>query len=641
MSTPAEVVSSQFSSATDYANSALEQLATFTNALADAVPTTPTFNVTWAAIDAPTAVTVPVRPPELDSLVDGLVWNAGDTPTVETPAAPVIVIDDFTEASPVLTLPDDPTLDFGTAPVLDFGAKPTAPVISDVTVPDAPVLTLPDAPVYLSLATPTFAGLDLHADLLTTLEDGLPDAPLDLVAPTPYTYTPSAAYSSSLLTALRAVLEQRIGGGTGLDPAVEQAIWDRARDREAKLGQANEDGVMRNAEALGFKLPTGITAYQLRRAQQDTVDKASTTSRDIAIKQAELEQSNLDKALQLAFDCEGKLIDEALQLERLTFESAKQVADNAIQIHNAAVERLRILLARYGEFRQTYTAIIEGERLKLTQYQAELQGEETKANVNRTLVEEFRAKVEAQRALVGLFEAQLAGVKAEVDIENARVARFGEEIRAYVAGVNAETAKVESYKVGIESQKVRVDAFEAGVRGQLARVEVFRAQAQAFQAKAGAQGEKARAQLGYYEALIRSNTAAWDGYRARAGAEAERFRGITAASGAILDTYRAETDLAIKQASQDIQRWEIGIKQYEAQANYTLQAQKITADILNVTRQSTLEAAKVGAQVYAQVTGSALGMIHVSAGVSASASNSVSYGYSNDTATAPSSVTAV
>lgn len=640
MSTPAEVVSAQFDAATAYADSALAQLASFTAALSDAIYTTPTFDVTWTPIDAPTTVVMPSRPGELSSILASLVWDAGTAPTTVDPSAPDIEIDEFTDVAPTLTIPDAPTLVFGDAPSIDYGTKPTAPDVSDVTLPDAPTLTLPDSPSYLSLSTPTFAGLDLHSDMLTFLEDELPDAPLDLVAPTPYTYSPGPTYTSALLSALREVLTTRIQGGTGLNQTVETAIWDRARSREAALGQANEDEVLRTAEASGFKLPTGVVAAQLRKAQQDTIDKISAASRDIAIKQADLEQSNLDKAVQLALDCEGKLIDQSLQLERIAFESAKESASNAILIHNAAVDRLRALLTRYEAFRQAYQSIVEGERLKLEQYKADLQGEETKANINRTLVEEYRAKVQAQESLVHLFEAQLEGVKSQVAIETAKVQRFGEQIRGYVAGISGETAKIEAYKVNAEAQKTKADAFDSQVRGQLSRVDVFRSTVEAYRAKVAGQGEKARAQLGYYEAVIKNNAGAWDAYRARASAEAERFRGLTAASNSVLDSYKAEAEVALRTADQDIRRWETTWKQYEATANYTLQAAKITSDVLSANRQATLEAAKVGASVYAQVTGSALGMIHASAGVSASGNNSVSWSYSNDTSTSPDPVTA-
>ena len=69
-------------------------------------------------------------------------------------------------------------------------------------------------------------------------------------------------------SALRATLEARPAGGTGLDSTVETAIWDRARDRETKLALGNEAEIQRASEALGFSLPSGVIAAQLREAQR-------------------------------------------------------------------------------------------------------------------------------------------------------------------------------------------------------------------------------------------------------------------------------------------------------------------------------------------------------------------------------------
>lgn len=66
-----------------------------------------------------------------------------------------------------------------------------------------------------------------------------------------------------------------MNGGTGLAPAVEQAIWDRARSRETQTALANQTEVMRTSEALGFPLPSGVLASQLRAAQEDYYNKLS------------------------------------------------------------------------------------------------------------------------------------------------------------------------------------------------------------------------------------------------------------------------------------------------------------------------------------------------------------------------------
>lgn len=269
----------------------------------------------------------------------------------------------------------------------------------------------------------------------TKLNDALQLAPLVDVSFTPVndpgaetapTYTAPGTYSDGVLTSLASVIIARLAGGTGLAPAVESAIWDRARDREAAIAQANIDEVMRANEALGFHLPTGALSAQLRQETRNFYDKVSGLSREIAIKQADLEQSNMQHA-----------IDKAIGYEDV----------------------LSSILQR----------------------------------------------------------------------------------RAQVS------------------------------------VDVFRAEVQAFSA----------------------------------------------------------------QVEQDVKHWEVQIKQLEAQTTFVFNAQKMNSEIVRANLATVLEAAKTGAQVYAQLTAAAYSLIHASAAVSATASDAVSYSYSNQTTDAVPSVTTI
>ncbi|MDB5896033.1 MAG: hypothetical protein JWQ88_3564, partial [Rhodoferax sp.] len=294
MSTPAEVVAESFEQAQTYAATAQTALTSFTDALNANLYAPPTFSATWATIapPAPQAVgAVPAIP------VIAFAMPAGEPAALEADM-PVIDVGTFAEAAPALNLPN--------APVVSYGLVPLIPDVADISLPAAPTLAAVAAPSYLSLNTPTFGGVDLHADYLTRLDD-IPT--LSLVAPTPYSYAPGAGYASNLLSGLKATLNARLTGGSGLAPAVEQAIWDRARSRETQLGLANEAEIMRNSEAFGFQLPAGVLAAQLREAQQGYYDKLSGLSRDVAIKQAELEQANLKDTIAAGMDLEGKLID--------------------------------------------------------------------------------------------------------------------------------------------------------------------------------------------------------------------------------------------------------------------------------------------------------------------------------------------
>ncbi len=612
MPTAAEQVDSTFSLAQNYASTAQAQLSTFLNALNTTIYQPPTLTVTWNSLAPPTLDEMPDAP----ALPVIAFQDPGDLPGELVLDAPSFTIDDFTEAPPTLTIPSAPTLSYGVAP--------TVPSIGAVTLPDAPVVTMPDAPTLLTLSTPTFAGVDLREDWLTRLET-IPE--LELVEPTPYTYNRGPEYASALLGHLKTLLDARLNGGTGLPAAVEQALWDRARERETRTALANEAEVMRQREAAGFQLPSGVLAAQLRDAQKGYFDRLSELSRDISIKQADLEQQNLRETITAGIQLESQLITYSYQMEQLAFESAKAHADNAIAVHNAAVERFRALLQGYETYAQAYKTIIDGELAKVEVYKAQMQAEEVKANVNRALVESFKAQIEASLSSVEIYRAQVSAAQTLVQLEQAKIGAAGEQIRAYVAQVNAETAKIEAYKASVTAEQTKV--------------EIYKTKAQAFSARVGAQAERARAEVSRYTALVQAKGGEWDGYRARVAAEGERVRALASQSNALLDGYRAAATATVAKSEVHTKVWETQIKQYEAGQNITLQTAKINNDALIATNNARVDASKVAAQVYSQLTASAYSMINASASISGSAGMSVSYSYSNDTSSTVPPVAAI
>jgi hypothetical protein len=85
----------------------------------------------------------------------------------------------------------------------------------------------------------------------------IPELTID--APSIREYVPGAQYTSGLLTSLKAKLQDIIdNGGTGLAPDVENAIWDRGREREARALRNSLDQLDRDTEQMGFALPPGV-----------------------------------------------------------------------------------------------------------------------------------------------------------------------------------------------------------------------------------------------------------------------------------------------------------------------------------------------------------------------------------------------
>lgn len=604
MPTPAEQVDETFTNAQIYAAAATAGLTPFTNALNEAVQnnTVPTISFGWSTPGAPDLPDMPDVP-----AMPVIEFQAPEnTPGEFTEILPGIAID--------TNIPSMPELEIPAAPVLTFGVAPVVPAVGVIPVPDAPTITLPDAPVFLTLETVAFGGVNMYDDWLP----GLSNIPtLDIVAPTPYSYARGPEYASEVLDKLKAVISERMNGGTGLPAAIEQALWDRLRGREHNATQANIAEVTRTGENLGYHLPPGVITIQLREAQQNFHNRTGDLAREIAIKQAELEQSNIRETITAGMQLEGTLIDYSYKLESLAFETSKVAAENALAIYNGALEEYRALLQGYQTYAGAYKTLIDAELSKVEVYKAQLAGEQAKADINRTLADQYKAQIEASMATVEIYRAQVGAAQTLVELEKAKISAAGEQIRAYVAQVNAETSKIEAYKAGVQAEAVKGD--------------IYKSQVSAYASRAQVQGELARANISRFEAIARAKAAEWDGYRARIGAESTRIEALGKQSGALLDGFRAQASAIESQASANISLWNATVTNYQKGRDVLLQTQKINSDNLLATRAAQLDAAKAGAQVYAQLTSSAWGMIHASASVSGSGGTSVSYNYSGKT----------
>lgn len=591
---PAEIVQDKYSRSVELASAATSAVNGFQQALNASIYAPPTISVKWQTVSAPNLPPIPNLPslPDIDLQIPSGQPSALDA-TIEN-----VQIDDFDVAMPELNFPAAPSLTIGQVPVL--------PQVRDVAIPDAPIIELPDTPEFLSLQTHAFGGINLHEDWLDKLDE-IPT--LSVLQPAPFEYSPGARYASQLLDSLKAQLNSRIHGGTGLSPAVEQAIWGRALDRETVVALAREQEVVRGAEALGFPLPSGVLAGQLADARREYHDKLSGLSRDIAIKQAELEQANLQQATQLALQLESTLLEDTYKLEVLAIDAAKATAENAIAAHNAAIEHYKALLAGYQAYASAYETVIRAELNKIEVFKALLSAEQTKADINKSLVDRYKAEIDGAMAAVQIYQARVGAAKTLVELEGTRIQAGAEQVKAFVATVNAETAKADIYKATIGAESAKVEAI-----GTLAR---------AYAAKVGGQAEKARVEISKLQAKVQAKSLEWDGWKAKLSAATAEVEAAARKSSIMVDGYRIGASAAEAQAGAYMRRWEADIKQYEAGTNIALQAAKINNDAVIHANDARMEAAKVGLATSSQRLASAWAMVSASAQISGSVTQSI------------------
>ena len=581
------IVNDKYAKSVELAQSALQRSNEAANAFNASIYQPEQITARWVTLAAPSLPPIP----EMPQLPTVSFTEPDGQPGPLTATMPDVVIDDMASIQM-------PELNFGQAPTLTIGQAPSLPEVREVAIPDAPEVVLPDAPQFLSLQTHTFGGVNLHEDWLDKL-DTIPE--LSILQPAPFDYRPGARYASQLMDNLKATLNARIQGGSGIVPAVEQQIWDRARDRETQLALAREQEVMRGAEALGFPLPSGVLAGQLADARREYLDKLSGLSRDVAIKQAEMEQANLQNSIQSALQLESVLLEDTYKLELLAVEVAKSTADNAIAAHNAALEHFKALLAGYQAYASAYDTVVKAELSKVEVFRALLAAEETKANINKSLVDRYKAEIEGRMAAVEIYKARVGAAQTLVELERTRIQAGGEQVRAFVATVNAETAKADLYKAQVGAESAKVEAV-----GVLAR---------AYGAKVGAQAERARAEVAKFQAQVAAKGLEWDGWKAKLSAATARVEAAARTSSVMVDGYRMGASAAEAQAGSYMRRWEADIKQYQAGQELTFRVAKANADAVMHANDMKLEASKISMATNMQQVASAWSMVSASAGV--------------------------
>jgi hypothetical protein len=538
----------------------------------------------------------------------------------EVPAAPVV-------AFPAITAPDDLALAYvapvvpgdvpefdGTVPVIQILNKPDAlnatapgdaPVISDVTLPDAPTVILPDAPTMELISLPTAPTLSLPV-WTGTAPDGS-----DLTAPSIDFSWNEDYYDSTLLNSVSSRLTTMLAGGTGLPPSIEQAIWDRGRAREDVIARKATQEAYEEFAARGFALPTGALAGRVAEVWQKNREAGSTYSRDVAVKQAELEIENLKYSVTTGIQLEGQLMTYAGQYAQRALEAAKTTVEMAINIFNAQVSLYNAQLQAYQTEATVYKELIQAESLRLEQYRTEIEAQKLIGDINMQAIQIYKTRIDALMAAVALYTAELEGVKTAVEVDRVRIEGFRATVEAYKATVEAKTSEYQAWSESIKGEATKVSIYEAQARtygtlvdayktGEMVKIENMKAQldsnevlVKAFSAEVDYLAEQVKAAV----AQVSTEVQIYDGqakvYSAQIGGEEARVRALAEQIRLIIAAGSTDADLKLKAANLNIEQLQrIGVVEQEGR--------KASGQIASQLAASSMSAFNLGASLSQQ-----------------------------------------
>src|SRR5690606_31362653 len=152
--------------------------------------------------------------------------------------------------------------------------------------PERPDLDIPPVPPFNMVAVPdersfTFPEWDVQAP-------GIDVPELDLS----WNFTPEQ-YVSTLLDGVKSRVETMLQGGTGLPAWAEQALYERADERE----QGNELRALQEVDEefadRGFTEPNGMLHKRVRQVRQNSQNQRNELSRKILTDAIQLEIENI------------------------------------------------------------------------------------------------------------------------------------------------------------------------------------------------------------------------------------------------------------------------------------------------------------------------------------------------------------
>lgn len=333
---------------------------------------------------------------------------------------------------------------------------PDVPKIEDnFTMPDFPAnpgVTLPTAPIMGNYTIPEFQSditISQFSDTVPEI-DLTPIAEVDIVSMFSYL----VGDFKPQISEVKEILLTRINeGGTGLPADIEADIWNRNLERDQQALQDAVDETTAQWAKMGFTLPDGILAHSVLALNNEYVNKRLDASRDIAIKQAELEQININEALKLVTAIEDSYNGVMVQYANVCTNAMKTAANVALSLHNSVVQYYNLLIDSY----------------------------KAKSEVYKTLVEARRADAE-------VYKTRVEGIGQAIAADEAKV-------RVYVAEIGGEEAKLKAYESELKSTATRIEAMKAWLDMGRTRMELFGAETRALNERYSGQIESFKTAL--------------------------------------------------------------------------------------------------------------------------------------------------
>ena len=358
-----------------------------------------------------------------------------------------------------------------------YPVLPSEPSTSTFDFPTKPSYTLPTAPTLTDIVIPEFV-----EGTIGTISTTIPS--MDFFVPSVGDVSTSDAPLDSLFQTIKERLESNIlNGGTMLDSTVEDDIWNRNLERDEQALQDAIDKLTGQWAKLGFSAPDGLLAGSIIAINNEYYNKKLDRSREIAVKQAELEHTGLFKSLELGISLENIVMTSQNEYAKRVLEAAKVTADITISLFKERINRYNSMVETYKADVLAYKTGIEAEMVRAETYKARISGLQAIAQVDESRVKVYAAHMSAIEQMVNVYNIEVKSVAIMYEAERQKVERYKVQVEAYVAAIDGITKK---YLGEVEAYKAYISAWNASAESKTKLIDL-----------------KARAEIAELEATIK------------------------------------------------------------------------------------------------------------------------------------------
>ena len=378
-------------------------------------------------------------------------------------------------AVPIPTVPTDNYYTSALPAVWSVGElEPFTEIVPDTLEPPVPVpgvFTPPTPhnvadvaiPVWESKVLPTdIVLLEVPIDAPTVLEIdavNLIVPVMDLTVPTNLFAHEEETYSSDLLTSIEALLSADVeNGGYGINPNDEQAIYDRADERESKLAAQAVTQARKGIAARGFPVPPGSLYATENVILAQNIVSLAQLNREIVLKRSDLYVAARQFAVQQGLNLEQVLITYTSAKQERALKAAQISAELIIQFHNAAVGLFELKTALTELELAIHREQLATAATKLQEYGQKLAYVDMTEKRNQVRLEQYNQQLETCKVFYEAQKAQAIYAQLSMELENLKLEASKEVANIYAVEVRAKADEYDMYRTawGAEETKLKV-----------------------------------------------------------------------------------------------------------------------------------------------------------------------------------------